>query len=236
MGRASQPSRVHKYDPVYSRYVCLLYVPEALFRSALTFLICLDSWKTWAPDVYEDYLKCHSSIVARDPSLDLVYPPQAKDVLPFAALTANLGPRTVCSRHRDIKNRGPGGVCTVKTLGRYDSKRGGHVVLHELGLIVEMEPGDVIFFPSAIISHETIPIGPEETRYSLVWYSAGGLFRWCDAGFRSLVSLEALDSNAHAEHQNKGKARQAEGWSRYSTLSELIAKTKTARQKPNPHI
>ncbi|KIO26893.1 hypothetical protein M407DRAFT_63542, partial [Tulasnella calospora MUT 4182] len=139
---------------------------------------------TWAPEVYEDYLKCHTDVVASDPSLDLVYPAESTSILPFASLTVNLGPRTACNRHRDIKNRGAGGKCAVKVLGPYDSKCGGHIVLHELGLVVEMPPGDTIFFPSAIISHETIPIGADERRYSLVWYSAGGLFRWCDANFQ----------------------------------------------------
>ncbi|KAG9047220.1 hypothetical protein FS837_002782 [Tulasnella sp. UAMH 9824] len=188
----------------------------------------LDSWKTWAPDIYEDYLHCHSSIISRDPSLDVIYPDESPEVLPFASLTANLGPCTICHRHRDAKNRASGGICVVKTLGPYDWKRGGHLVLHELGLVVEMRPGDAVFFPSAVISHETIPIGDDERRYSLVWYSAGGLFRWQDAGFRSLTSWGIVDPPGLNRHQSKGKARWNEGWKKYSTISELIARATNA--------
>lgn len=109
-------------------------------------------WKTWAPGVYEDYLQCHLDILERDPDLDLdlVYPPDSADVLPFASITASLGPKTVCERHRDCKNKAAG-VCAIKVLGPHNSRLGGHIVLHELGLIVEMRPGDVLFFPSAVI-------------------------------------------------------------------------------------
>ncbi|KAG8902564.1 hypothetical protein FRC00_002448 [Tulasnella sp. 408] len=188
----------------------------------------LDSWKTWAPDIYEDYLHCHTNIVSRNPSLDIVYPAEASDVLPFASLTANLGPRTVCYRHKDAKNRAAGGLCVVKALGPYDWRRGGHLVLHELGLIVEMRPGDVVFFPSAVISHETIPIGDDERRYSLVWYSAGGLFRWLDFGFQSLTSWGIVDPTGLDAHQNRGEARWNEGWKRYSTIPELTARATKA--------
>ncbi|KIO29006.1 hypothetical protein M407DRAFT_71161, partial [Tulasnella calospora MUT 4182] len=183
-----------------------------------------DSWKTWAPEIYEDYLQCHCNIVARDSSLDLIYPAETLDILPFASLTANLGPRTTCCRHRDSKNRGAGGLCAVKTLGRFNWKRGGHLILHKLGLIVEMRPGDVVFFPSAIISHENIPIGDSEKRYSLVWYSAGGLFHWQDANFHSLISWGEVDPIGLDDHQRKGEYRWINGWKRHSTLSELIAR------------
>ncbi|KAG8963095.1 hypothetical protein FRC00_007770 [Tulasnella sp. 408] len=185
-----------------------------------------DSWKTWAPKVHRDYAECHHGILERQPLLDLVYPRDADEALPFASLTANLGPQTICKSHRDIKNKANGGVCTIKTLGPYNSKRGGHIVLHELGLIIEMRPGDVIFFPSAVITHETIPIGPDEKRYSLVWYSAAGLFRWRDADFRSLRSWEQQEPNGYSAHQKLGEERWTGGWKKFSTLADLVAQTK----------
>ncbi|KAG8982257.1 hypothetical protein FRB90_006914, partial [Tulasnella sp. 427] len=182
------------------------------------------SWKTWAPNIYADYLDCHTGITSRDPSLDLVHPFDAPDSLPFASLTANLGPQTVCHHHRDIKNKCSGGLCAIKALGTFDSTLGGHLVLHELGLIVEIPSGDTVFFPSAVISHETIPIGADETRYSLVWYSAGGLFRWRDSGFQLLTEWAGKDRAAYDRHQNEGETRWNDGWRKFSTLSELTAK------------
>lgn len=181
-----------------------------------------DSWKTWAPGVYEDYLQCHHDIFNRNPDLNLVYPPGSDTVLPFASITTNLGPKTVCSRHRDCKNKATG-ICGIKVLGPHNSRLGGHIVLHELGLVVEMRPGDVIFFPSAIISHETIPIGVLEKRYSLVWYSASGLFRWRDAGFKSLLSWEEQDPTAYGQHQSQGESRWAAGWKNFPTLFDLAS-------------
>lgn len=188
-----------------------------------------DSWLTWAPDLLHDYQECHNAILSRDPTLDRVCPAQSGVDLPFATVTANLGPQTVCENHRDIKNRADG-TCAIETLGKYDWRRGGHIVLHELGLIVEMKPGDIIFFPSAVITHTTIPIFDGETRYSLVWYSAGGLFRWRDAGFQTLTDWKLRSPVDHKQHQGKGEVRWREGWKHFSTLSQLMAKVST-----NPH-
>ncbi|KAG8901152.1 hypothetical protein FRC00_008739 [Tulasnella sp. 408] len=184
-----------------------------------------ESWVTWAPNVHSNYLQCHLSILQCHPSLDQVHLGSPNEVIPFASLTVNLGPQTVCKPHRDIKNKASGGICTIKMLGPYNWRLGGHIVLHELGLVVEMRPGDVIFFPSAVITHETIPISPDKKRYSLVWYSAGGLFRWCDANFRSLRSWEKQDPQSYKAHQAEGETRWTEGWENFSTLADLISQT-----------
>ncbi|KAG8947699.1 hypothetical protein FRC04_010543 [Tulasnella sp. 424] len=185
----------------------------------------LDSWKTWAPNVLSDYTQCHQDILERLPTLDRVHGADPDSILPFASLTANLGPQTVCQAHRDIKNKASGGICGIKTLGPYNWQLGGHIVLHELGLVVEMRPGDIIFFPSAVITHETIPVSPDEKRYSLVWYSAGGLFRWCDADFQSLRNWATQDPTAYNAHQEKGETRWTNGWKNFSTLSELVVQS-----------
>ncbi|KAG8915275.1 hypothetical protein FRC00_005985 [Tulasnella sp. 408] len=181
-----------------------------------------DSWETWAPNVLADYDDCHNAALAFDPLLDCVYPEDSDLDLPFASLTANLGPQTICEIHKDIKNKAPGGVCAVQALGPYDSQLGGHLVLHELHVIVEMRPGGIIFFPSAIISHETIPISAHEKRYSLVWYSAGGLFRWRDAGSRSMKKWARDCPSDHNVHQQLGPQRWIDGWKNFSTPSSLV--------------
>lgn len=190
-----------------------------------------DSWETWAPDFHADYEDCHSSVLANHPSLVCVYPKTLDINLPFACVTANTGPQTVCENHKDIKNKAPGGLCVVQGLGLFDSRRGGHLVLHELQVIVEMRAGDIIFFPSAVISHETIPISVEERRYSLVWYSAGGLFHWRDAGGRSLKLWARKFSAEHAKHQDMGDRRWIDGWRNFSTLADLVSRA-SPKAKP----
>lgn len=112
----------------------------------------------------------------------------------------------------------------MQGLGPFNSKRGGHLILHELCVIVEMRPGDILFFPSAVINHETVPISPKEKRYSLVWYSAGGLFRWRDAGGRLLKLWEKESQEEHAKHQNMGGQHWIDGWKNFSTLADLVSR------------
>ncbi|KAG9044754.1 hypothetical protein FS837_007578 [Tulasnella sp. UAMH 9824] len=195
--------------------------------------ILQDSWQTWAPDIHRDYEGCHNAITSHDPSLNRVCPAESGVNLPFASLTANLGPQTVCEKHRDVKNRANGGVCAVKTLGKYDWQRGGHIVLHELGLVVEMKPGDVLFFPSAVITHSTIPIFDSETRYSLVWYSAGGLFCWKDANFQTHTDWKWHSPEEYRKHKKGGERRWNDGWKKFATLSQLSAKVLQAAATSN---
>ncbi|KIO15368.1 hypothetical protein M407DRAFT_51980, partial [Tulasnella calospora MUT 4182] len=61
--------------------------------------------------------------------------------------------------------------------GKFNYKRGGQLVLHEYRLIIELQPGQLILFPSALITHCNIPLQKGEERYSLTLYSAGGLYR-----------------------------------------------------------
>ncbi|KAG8940500.1 hypothetical protein FRC04_005226 [Tulasnella sp. 424] len=197
------------------------------FLSSSTYLNNLkrvkDSWETWAPDIFADYEDCHHKVLDAHPSLARTYPKDSDIDLLFGSITVNLGPQTVCKRHKDIKNKAPGGLCAVQGLGPFDSRRGGHLVLHELRVVVEMRPGDIIFFPSAVISHETIPISSGEKRYSLVWYSAGGLFCWRDAGGRMLKLWARTSPIAHSKHQKLGEKRWIDGWKNFSTLADLAS-------------
>ncbi|KAF9062497.1 hypothetical protein BDP27DRAFT_1147612, partial [Rhodocollybia butyracea] len=95
----------------------------------------------------------------------------------FAATTVNFGPQTCMPPHLDAGNTAHG-WCTDTAGGDFDPEKGGHLVLWNLKLVIRFPPGSTILFPSALITHSNIPISPHETRYSVVQYSAGGLFRW----------------------------------------------------------
>lgn len=177
------------------------------------------SFEHWAPELHKLYSDTHAKITE--------HYGLHKDTIggncPFAAITVNFGPQVVCWRHRDLKNLAYG-VCPITVLGDFDSELGGHIILHELKLIVQMRSGDTIFIPSAVVTHETMPIGPGETRESIALYSAGGVFRDADAGFQSYTSWEKKDKAAYDQHILKGEQRWADGWSLFTTL-EMPAST-----------
>ncbi len=93
----------------------------------------------------------------------------------FSCATFNFGPRTLCFRHTDSGNL-PFGWCTITALGWFDPKRGGHLVLWDLKLIIDFPPGSTILIPSAILLHSNTAIAPGERRYSFTQYTSGGLF------------------------------------------------------------
>lgn len=106
--------------------------------------------------------------------------------------------------------------------GKFNGKKGGHLVLHEPKLIIELLPGDIFLFPSGCFAHQNTPIGPSEARQSLTAYAAGGLFRFHDQGFQTKAEQEAEDPDAVREHERLGEQRWRDGCNLYSTLDELF--------------
>lgn len=128
--------------------------------------------------MYGHYQKTLDQLLAHDPALRRIFPGT-----PFAAASVNLGPKTECCPHCDWANFAPG-ECVVVSLGDFDAKKGGHLALWNLGLVVCFPPGSVIFLPSALVRHSNTPIGPNERRYSFAQYTSGGIFRWVSNGFK----------------------------------------------------
>ena len=125
----------------------------------------------------------------------------------YPAVTYNLGPRTVCERHFDSANLAFG-WCAVTALGQFDSQKGGHLILWELGLVIEFPAGSTIFLPSAVVSHSNVPVAQAETRYSFTQYAAGGLFQWVESGFQTLKSQKkSLSTEQRMDFENKRKER-----------------------------
>lgn len=113
-----------------------------------------------------------ANVKAQDPSIN--YPFENH---PFGAVTFNLGPVVITKTHKDCMDV-PWAWCAITSLGDYDHTQGGHLVLWELGLVIEFPPYSTIFIPSALISHSNIKVQPGETRASITQYNSEGLFRW----------------------------------------------------------
>ncbi|KAJ3718223.1 hypothetical protein FB446DRAFT_655424 [Lentinula raphanica] len=116
--------------------------------------------------------------------------------------------RAVTFRHRDFLNL-LFGLCAVFPVGSYDYQCGGHLILWDLGLFLEFPPGTVILLPSALLEHSNVSLPPGQTRSSVTFYSAAGLFRWCHNGF---VSDKDMRSHGSPKLLKRWNAYREEMW------------------------
>ncbi|KAJ3762781.1 hypothetical protein F5878DRAFT_550136, partial [Lentinula raphanica] len=175
-------------------------------------------FNAFAHKIYKEYDDTNSELLAHHPHLRSNFPEKTV----FAALTLNLGPRSFSPPHMDADN-GAGGWCTDTPAGNYDPDKGGHLVLWDMGLVIRFPPGSSILFPSALITHSTLPIQETETRYAFIQYSSGGLFRWRGNGFRSDKELQATASpEAKATHEAERASRWKLALQKFTRWSDLV--------------
>lgn len=178
-----------------------------------TGLTSLDVSQTWFTKVVQGYEETTKAMEKRFPRCRR---PSAH--LPFAGMTLNTGPTTVVEAHRDSNNR-VDGVCFTTGLGPFDHEKGGHLVLHEPQLIIELPPGYTLAFPSACITHEGLPISHEEARMSFTAYSAGALFRYEENDFQPQAKRQKI---AEVERVRVGNERWVHGWGLYNKLVDGV--------------
>jgi hypothetical protein len=75
--------------------------------------------------------------------------------------------------HRDV-GVSPLGVSCLSAYGDYE---GGEVVLWEAELIIDLRPGDLLFFPDAVIHHSNNPV-LKGTRHSVVAFTPRNMLSW----------------------------------------------------------
>ncbi|RPD72711.1 hypothetical protein L226DRAFT_466620, partial [Lentinus tigrinus ALCF2SS1-7] len=160
--------------------------------------------QNYVPEVFQEYDENMKALLEHDPTLRPNFPGNV-----FACATNNTGPQTVTTVHLDHLNYAFG-MCAVTAFGNYDYKTSGHLILWDAKLIIEFPPGSTILFPSAILRHSNVCLRPEETRYSLTQYSAGGLFRYVRCGFRSLKAYLAAGHELTSEYEEW-----KDGWKKY---------------------
>lgn len=171
--------------------------------------------RTWFPNHVERYESCLQTYAD---TMSLHAPSPA---IPFPTLTLNTGRYTVCGPHRDSPNDAPG-VCLDWIFGMFDHRRGGHLVLHEARKVLSLEPGRALLFPSALITHETIPIAPSEWRSGVTGYAPGGLWRFIAQGYQTRTEWEAQGAvDDQVKHDNEGILRWQAGLNRFMTLAQL---------------
>lgn len=87
--------------------------------------------------------------------------------------------RASSRRHRDSSNP-PGFPCGIVVADVTDPSKGGQLVLEELNLILELHPGDVVIFPSALITHGNFSLITDQIRTSIAVWASGPVHIWAD--------------------------------------------------------
>lgn len=113
----------------------------------------------------------------------------------FPAATFNLGPQVVTDEHADIYNL-VHGLCGVTAGGNYDHEKGGQMYMRQINLVIDFPSGASMLIPSAFVDHGNTPIQAGESCFSFTQYTAWGLFRWVNYGFRSAKSILASAGGA----------------------------------------
>lgn len=158
-------------------------------------------------------------------------------VLPavYPAATINLGPQVITTEHYDSANLAVGWIA-ITSLGDFDYKKGGHLILRNLGVVVEFPPGCTVLFPSAVVQHGNVPIQEGETRMSITQYASGSLFRWVDYGFCDEETFFRREPERAAEMWANRKQAWRESLSLYSKVDELyddLISTFYPKEKPS---
>ncbi|KAJ7233543.1 hypothetical protein C8J57DRAFT_1577437, partial [Mycena rebaudengoi] len=174
------------------------------------------AFNLWAPKVYAYYHEHDMALRKHLPHLERNFP---KSV--FSSAAFNFGPDVWTFKHRDILNA-PFGMCAVQALGDFDATKGGHLILWDLKLVIEFPAGATILLPSATICHSNLPIQPGDKRGSFTQYTAGGLMRYVDNGFRTERELAENDPEEYARMCLLKETRWEMGLALLSTVDELL--------------
>ncbi|KAF8076820.1 hypothetical protein FPV67DRAFT_1406050 [Lyophyllum atratum] len=176
------------------------------------------AFNLWAPKVHKHYRDHLSPLFDRLTYLRRIFP---ESIFPAAAF--NFGPDVYTNLHRDCSNVAAG-WCAIYALGVFDSKKGGHLVLPDLKIVLEFPPGSLIFIPSATLMHGNIPVQAGDSRVSFTQYCGGGLFRYVDNGYRTETQLRKEDPGEHQRMCALKAVRWKTDLDLYSKLGDIVCK------------
>ncbi|KAF8969124.1 hypothetical protein BDZ97DRAFT_1654110, partial [Flammula alnicola] len=175
------------------------------------------SYALWHPKAYEYYKEELDKLWEGHPELD--NPLFLRSIMPTVAF--NIGRNVSTKKHVDPQNC-PFGWCLVTALGKFNSKAGGHIILWELGVVLEFPAGACVCLPSAVVTHSNIPVASGETRASFTQYCSGELFRYIENGFLTDTVLKTKDPLLFAINRERRRTRLQNGYRMFSTVKELL--------------
>ncbi|KAE9384834.1 hypothetical protein BT96DRAFT_960843 [Gymnopus androsaceus JB14] len=147
------------------------------------------------PQIHRLLSNLHHHLSTNNPALKTIFPGVG-----FAACHLNLG-RARTKLHNDLKNIFFA-VCGVGAFGPFNHKTGAHLIMWELGIVVEFPSGCGFLFPSATVSHANVPIGPDESRHSAAFFTSSGNLRYFHNGFMTDKEFRARASTGQLEAWN----------------------------------
>lgn len=180
---------------------------------------------TFAPQVYAFYQSNMELLLKWNPNLRRDFPS-----IVFAACTINFGPFTISFPHIDSGNLAFG-WCVITALGKFNPDLGGHLILWDLGLVLRLPPGCSVLIPSAILTHSNVPIQQGETRFSIIQYSAGGIFRFISNSYRSDIKFEREATLEEIKERDRSREwRWRAGLEMFGTWSDLQRQIEEAHE------
>ncbi|KZV80622.1 hypothetical protein EXIGLDRAFT_704971 [Exidia glandulosa HHB12029] len=128
----------------------------------------IEAFKFWFPELFKVCTTLGQDLkIAYGDDFQPPYP----DV-PFFIDTANTGKQVVTPMHVDFKNA-LFGMCVIAVFGKFDHQKHGMLVLKELKLLVQLKHGDIIFIPSALVTHGNTELAPTDIRRSWTMFNSG---------------------------------------------------------------
>ncbi|KAJ6548337.1 hypothetical protein B0H19DRAFT_952675, partial [Mycena capillaripes] len=165
-------------------------------------------FQTYAPNLYKYHLDTMRALYKWNSNLLFLAPLLSCE---FACVTFNFGPQTVTFPHLDFLNL-VWGWCFITALGWYDYRKGGHLILWGLRLMIEFPPGATFAIPSAILRHSNVSIQQGDKRFSITQYTSAGIFRFVKNGFRTDVTVKSnMSKMAEREFAAAAQIRYSEG-------------------------
>ena len=152
-----------------------------------------------------------------------------RSIMPTVAF--NLGKQVATNKHIDSGNC-PFGWCTITALGDFDASKGGHLVLWDLGIILEFPAGACVCLPSALVTHSNIPTNTNKIRMSFTQYCSGEIFRHIENGFTTDRRLRESDSAILLFRKEVRRTRAEKGLWMFSMMKDIM-KGSARRRNPN---
>ncbi|KAF9261865.1 hypothetical protein L218DRAFT_1001179 [Marasmius fiardii PR-910] len=104
-------------------------------------------FRTWSPSIFKSYMENKKELTKNNMNLQWNFNNSV-----FAAISINFGPRTVTSEHTDHENCADG-FCAITPLapseGGDDYQASGHLILWDLGVVIEFSPKASLYILSA---------------------------------------------------------------------------------------